>query len=393
MDLTEWKQSPPRQVPLGVRQVLETTFDARISTGSAPDDFVVTPGGVVGTVRVGDETVTVRPKIDIDRVLFMVAYANDPYGWEVELSNLGHVDSLVDGMAALFVRLCEPLVAGGLLRDYRRVDVDARVIRGKVRWDAQARRPLPLPIAVRHDVHDDDIVENRILREACQVLRRAEVSGRRAPALGRLWNALEHVSPLRTATDEVDRIHWGRRNQHYQAAVKLAGVILQGQMLDVRPGQVPVSGFTIKMHEIFEDFLRAALRTAWSAPVEDMPDSWKGRGLSLATNASVPLNPDLGWRDHSEWRYVGDAKYKKDSGSGASSDVYQALAYAVATGLRRCTLFYADGGQDQDLFIPAADKTICVRHLDLSAAPDAVLERIGREASAALASGLVGARR
>lgn len=77
----------------------------------------------------------------------------------------------------------------------------------------------------------------------------------------------------------------------------------------------------------------------------------------------VPLRPDLGWAESGLWRFVGDVKYKKDSGSGHSADIYQALAYALATGLPTATLFYAEGGRDQDHLIPAADKVIKVRHL------------------------------
>ncbi|WP_420733846.1 hypothetical protein [Brevibacterium luteolum] len=67
----------------------------------------------------------------------------------------------MDGTAALFAKACEPLMVNGLLRDYRTVDVDSGVVRGKIRWGVQARRFAPVPIALRNDVHDDDIVEFR----------------------------------------------------------------------------------------------------------------------------------------------------------------------------------------------------------------------------------------
>ena len=161
MQLTEWRPSPPVRLTAEVRRVLERDFKARITSAPGSDEYVVRPEGVVGSVSVGGQVITVRPKINIDRVLFMVAYANDPYGWRQSMTSLGSTESLVDGTAALFAKACEPLMVNGLLRDYRTVDVDSGVVRGKIRWGVQARRFAPVPIALRNDVHDDDIVEFR----------------------------------------------------------------------------------------------------------------------------------------------------------------------------------------------------------------------------------------
>lgn len=383
MQLTEWRPSPPMTLPADVRRVLERDFDATITAALGPDEYVVRPGGVVGAVSVAGEVVTVSPKIDIDRVLFMVAYANDPYGWKQSLSSLGAAQSLVDGMAALFAQACEPLIVNGLLRDYRKVDVDGRVVRGKIRWGVQARRFAPVPIALRHEVHDDDIVENRILRQACEVLRRGGLSDETAPRVGRVWRTLRDLMPLQDALHLSQRIVWTRRNLHYRPAIELARLILGGDMVDVVGGKVAVQGFTLVMHEVFERFLRVALRTAWGASERDMPDAWSGRGLALDEAGAVPLKPDLGWADNGLWRFVGDAKYKKDdSGRGQASDIYQALAYALATGLPEATLFYAEGGQDRDHVIPAAGKVVRVRHFDLGMPPEHVLGQIESACSA-----------
>lgn len=379
MQLTEWR--PSRSMPLdpAVRRVLEQTFKATLSAGTGPDEYVVRPGGVVGSVAVGAEMVTVRPKIDIDRVLFMVAFANDPYRWQDQLSSIGTVSSLVDGMAALFTRACEPLVGRGLLRDYRAVDVDDRVVRGKVRWGVQSRRFVPVPVALRHDVHDDDIAENRVLRAACQVLRQGDLSRTVSRDVAQLWNVLRELSPMPRPTDAADRLVWTRRNLHYRPAMELAGVVLRGDMADVVSGDVPVTGFTLLMHDVFERFVRVALRTHWGASDSEVPDSWSGKHLVLDRDGEVVLEPDIGWRADGAWRFVGDAKYKKDdTGSGQSADIYQSLAYAVGTGLPEATLFYAEGGEDRDLVLPAVGRIVRVRHLDLTATPSAVLRQATR---------------
>lgn len=387
MQLTEWTASAPMPLTPEVRRALEDAFDARVTAAPGHDEYVVRPEGVIGTLSVDGQVVTVRPKIDIHRVLFMVAYANDPYGWRDSMSSLGSAPSLVDGMAALFVQACEPLMVNGLLRNYRKVDVDDRVVRGKIRWSVQARRFAPIPIALRHDVHDDDIVENRILREACQVLRRGHLSARTAPKVGRVWRTLRDLTPMTNAAVESEQVVWTRRNVHYRAAIQLALLILGGDIADLLGGSVRVQGFTLVMHDVFERFVRVALRTAWNAAEQDMPDSWAGRRLLLDQDGAVSLKPDLGWVERGRWRYVGDVKYKKDmSGTGQPGDIYQALAYALATGVPEATLFYAVGGQDRDHLIPSAGKVIRVRHVDLAQPPDLVLQQVVR-ASGVTATG------
>jgi len=91
------------------------------------------------------------------------------------------------------------------------------------------------------------------------------------------------------------------------------------------------------MSSVFERFVRRALREVTKLSERDFPDDWIGRGLALAESGAVKLVPDLGIRIGDEWRFVGDVKYKRDYGPGRHADLYQVLAYAVATGLPDAT--------------------------------------------------------
>ena len=118
-------------------------------------------------------------------------------------------------MAALFVAACHRTLQRGLLRSYRTVEADLPVVKGRVRWKVQARRPAPLPIASRFQVHDDDISENQILREALAVLRYGRLTDPAlAASVGRLWRSLEHVRPLREPLSALNTITWTRQNEH-----------------------------------------------------------------------------------------------------------------------------------------------------------------------------------
>lgn len=374
--LTEWRPSGPLNLSPAVRQVLESSFEAN-TTSLADGRFRIRPGGVVGSVRVGDEHVVVVPKVGIDRVLFMVAHALDPYRWHDSTSALGQADDLLEGMAALLVRACDQVLAQGLLRSYRRIERDAPYVKGRIRWERQARRIAPIPLAIRHDVHDDDITENQILRAAVRAVMQAGLRADAARRVGHLWRLVEHVTPLHDPLVALDRMQWTRHNQHYRPILDLARVILAGSMSELAQGDVPVRGFTLVLHEVFERFVRRGLRAATGHSVSEFPDKWSGGSLTLATSGAVRLKPDLGIRIDGTWRFVGDVKYKIDSGPGHDSDLYQVLAYAVATGLSEATLIYADGPPGvTDHVVRNLAVTLRIRHLDLAQPPDHVLEEL-----------------
>lgn len=338
------------------RVALETRFGARIR--SRPDGTVeVIPGGVVGTMRVDDQVFVVKPKMPIDRVLFMVAFAADPYTWEDQTAALGKVDELIEGVSALFVRATRQLLAQGLLRSYRGVERDAPYVKGRVDWGRQSRRFAPVPIALRHQVHDDDIVENQLIHAVVERLRRARFGTSPTPDLVRLWRRVSHLTPLREPLATLDTVVWTRRNAHYRPILELGRIILANLMVDVATGDVPVDGFALEMSDVFERFVRRALREATKATADDFPDDWTGRGLALAKSGAIRLIPDLGVRVQGSWRFVGDVKYKRDDGPGRHADLYQVMAYAVATGLPEATLIYAHG--------PAEPRAHLVRHLGI----------------------------
>lgn len=382
LHLTEWERSGPFALDSLAREVLEQQFQAQVTT-AGPQLYAVTAGGRVGTVTVGDLTITVSPRFGIDRVLFMIAYANDPYTWREQTSALGAAAGLVDGMATLFVRACAPLMAQGLLRDYRPVEQDAAMVKGRVRWERQLRRVAPVPLALRYEVHDDDTVENRLIRAAAAVLRTLVQSPSPAAHLARLWRHVSHLRPLTDPLAAFDRVRWTRRNAHYRGILDLARIILAGHMIDIRPGRAPVGAFTLVMHDIFEAFVRRALfgedGVGWDHAAQPKPR------LDLDDAGRVPLIPDLARCSGARWHFVGDVKYKRDN-DDHNADIYQVLAYAVAARLPEATLIYAAGPSTTTTHVMSAvGVSIHVHRLDLTAVPTEVLQRL-REIARAIHS-------
>lgn len=104
----------------------------------------------------------------------------------------------------------------------------------------------------------------------------------------------------------------------------------------------------------------------------------RGRRLHLDVDQRIGLQPDLSlWRD-GQCRFVGDVKYKRiQPAENPNADIYQAVAYAIATGLDRVLLIYAaSGGEPASHRIVRIHTRVDVAVLDLAAPPEGILDQI-----------------
>jgi 5-methylcytosine-specific restriction enzyme subunit McrC len=373
--LTEWQTRPRLSLNVAERDVLADIFGAAVRpTRGLDGHYDVTPSERVGAAVVGGTVVVVQPKIPISRLLFLLEYTADPAAWRGEDAFLGSAPDLVSAMAGLFSRLTERALAQGLLSGYRSVDDYAYAVRGRVDLATQLRRRpgLMLPLAVSYQEFDEDIVENRLLAAAVQLLRPLPViepAVRRS--LHRIAISLQNVS---RPSGRAPEVVWTSLNQHYRPAVELARLLLSHSSIDVTPGQHGASALTLQMPRVFEQFVRGALRRALGA---DIPAGSAAPALHLDRQTQVKLEPDLSFWERGRCRFVGDVKYKRDWGRGHNDDVYQLLAYATATGLKEATLIYAEGPNPSTTHhVRRTDIALHRHRLDLTAEPAGILRQI-----------------
>lgn len=377
VQLTEWTASGPLELTHGQIRALEAHFDARVRQAEEPGRVLVTPGSVIGSMRIGETTVTVAPKIPIDRVLFMTAYTSDPVGWKDEVSDVGTAQDLVLGMARLVIRACDQALQKGLLRSYRSEQGDLPYLRGRIDWARQVRRPAPVPLAVRYTVHDDDILENQIIRATLAALRELTFNSVESEdvqsGLMRLWRVFRDFRPLGTPLTSLDRLVWTRSNEHYRPLLDLCRVILSNHTVEVRSGNLGVQGFTLKLPEVFEQFVRRAMEQ-FAACSLATPTAG---ALTLDEGGRIHLHPDLAACSRGRWTYVGDVKYKRDGAEGKNADIYQMLAYATAAHLQEATLIYAEGPREvTEHEVRFAGVRLHVERLALRRPPQEVLRQI-----------------
>jgi 5-methylcytosine-specific restriction enzyme subunit McrC len=380
--LTEYVPSAPISLSVVQRDALQQLVRGLTITPApgSTDTYMLTSGSTVGVARVGELTVELRPKIGIAAVLFLVSYALDPKSWKTEHAELARDANLAEAIIPLFARTAQEAIRPGLLHGYCRREDTLTTIRGHVRMADQfrVRTGMPLPIEVAYDDFTPDILENRLLRTAVEILGRLHLRHRESTmTLARLRQQLNGISSMALDRRDVPEPHWTRLNERYRSALALARLIISTAGLEASAGGEDASVFLIDMNAVFERFVRVALREALRLNVHAFPEVARYQSVYLDAEHRVALKPDLSWWIDGHCVFVGDCKYKKTEGSPPNADVYQMLAYLTALRLADGLLVYA-AGEDipRTVTIPLADKRLLVVMIDVSQAPSDVLSQV-----------------
>jgi 5-methylcytosine-specific restriction enzyme subunit McrC len=156
----------------------------------------------------------------------------------------------------------------------------------------------------------------------------------------------------------------------------LARLILAGSVIEARGGRVLSSGFAVDMNSVFEDFVVVALREALGLSPRRFR---QGDGtLRLDRAGKVTLRPDVTWWEGGRCVFAGDVKYKRIKASGIlHPDLYQLLAYSVASDLPGGLLIYAAGEDEAATHeVVHVGKRLDVVTLDLAGNIEDVLGQI-----------------
>lgn len=370
--------------PEEVRELrrLQGKLDVRPSLDGG---FDVTATSWIGNVRVGTLSLTIRPKVPIQRVLFLLAYTLDPRAWrDTDFDYEERVD-LLEAIAPGFVAFVRRALTRRLLRGYRSRSASLQTVRGRIRFADQIRRRFGRfpPAEVSYDEFTVDVLENRILRTAIERLGRLRLRSKRlVRELRGLRARFEGVSRLDDPSGLTPPITYDRLNEHYRPALRLARLILDGSSIAQREGHLTSSSLLVNMNDVFENFAVVSLREALGLFRRSFPQGAAGRSLWLDRAGGFGLRPDLSWWRAGRPVFVGDVKYKDlDTGDARPPDLYQLLAYMEASGLQRGMLIYpARKDQSREVLIRNSEKRVRIEGWRLDRSPEELLERVGETA-------------
>ncbi len=375
--LTENATAQPHELSTVEAEALAAAELATVTRTPGSSTWDVTAGARVGVARVGDLQVTVRPKLPMDRLVFLMGYARDPRFWRDHTVLLSSESDFLEALAHSFQRLATTALEQGLLHGYRQVEEALPLLRGRLRVADQITRRYGqgLPIEATYDDFTEDIAENQLLLAATlRLLRLPSLPRTVRNALQRLRRPLADVTP---PLDGAQPPSWTptRLNIRYQPALRLAELILAGDSFEQRVGEVEVSGFVFDMWKVYEDFVTIALKEALAPNGGHV---YLQSRIHLDAEHRVEMRPDFLWRSSRGELLVVDAKYKAEKPSGfPQADLYQLLAYCTVLGLRHGHLIYADGDERaRNHVIVGSKATIHCHTLDLTGSPTSILDQV-----------------
>jgi 5-methylcytosine-specific restriction enzyme subunit McrC len=377
-------------VPLSIeeRNALQATI-ASITVNPTRDAdglFDLTPSSWIGAIELPTISLEIRSKVPLERVFFLISYSLDPRAWRETTFSFATAPSLLEAMIPPFTTAVSKALRRGVLQGYRIEEDALPTVRGRIRFDEQLKRRygrIP-PVELQFDEFTEDIAPNRLIKLALARLSRLRIRNEHSRvALRRFDRALERVQTIEYDPRQLPEINYTRLNAHYRPAVELAKLVIRATSLELGFGVHRGASFLIDMNRVFENFVVAALREALRLGPTAFPQGGRRHPLYLDRERRVRLKPDISWWQDRTCVFVGDVKYKRVQVAEIEhADLYQLLAYTIATALPGGMLIYAaDEATPVEHEIPLANKRLQVATLDVRDQPDAILARVARLAT------------
>jgi 5-methylcytosine-specific restriction enzyme subunit McrC len=352
LKLREWQKSP--RLELTREEIAELSKIRGLRIDATSDGrFEVTPtGNFVGYARRGEVAVIVQPsKCKAEQVIAMMSYSADPRVFGQNQVQFKAEDDILEAYVATFVRTVARAIEPGLFKSYMPLDEDVAVIRGRIRMSDQITTKFRMspPIAVNFDEYTIDNSLNRVIKYAIEVVGRIPI---------RLQTTVKNIQYLRAMFNDVSLLElssgdisvptWNQLNEHLKPSFVMANQIIKNSSISLDAGNTYSEEFWIDMANVFEDFVVVAIRESLGLSRVEMPRA-NELNRTLHLSSKIFLKPDISrWQDGS-CIAIGDVKYKRTSEDGiVHSDIYQLLAYAVATGLDSASLIYAKSIVESD---------------------------------------------
>lgn len=385
LELREYERSEPLRLSVAERDALGRVVTITPVSGQA-DAYYLIPGFRVGAFELGNLSVSIRPKLEISRVLFLASYAIGAFKLRERHFSFSDAETLVEALVPAFVAAARRAFGRGLLHGYRTQEESLHTVRGRIAVSEQIRRrfDIPLPVEVRYDEFTDDILANRLVKAAATLLGNMRIrDANLRDGLRWISTALGGVSLVHFSPRDLPSVPFDRLNGHYREVVELSRLILRYRAFEMDRGDLRANGFLIDMNEVFQEFVTRALRENLQVTSRTFrSDETLPADLTLDVRERVRLKPDLSWWDGSLCTFVGDAKYKRiDDERIPNADLYQLLAYATALHLPGGLLVYAQGEADSVVHqVRHLGKRLEVATVDLSGSIDDIRASIKRVA-------------
>lgn len=355
LQVREWSNTTPDSPGIGalLRDVRLSTSDHEVIAelrGRASLRFTelrsglsVSVGPHIGTVNLSSMRLVIMPKLRLDNLMRMVAYAFDLSDLVVTETRTAYASAehgLIDLLGVSLLRAVERIVRGGLLPTYQLRNEDLATPRGRLDLRNIATHPHRATLRCTYDDLTVDHELNQVLaaglRLAALVMESRDLRLDLARAADRFFGDLKR-RPL--SADWIAAMLAGldRGSSHYRTALTLIALIHNGARLGqhAETGAMPLSSFTLNMNMVFERFLGRYLSEHSPDDVRIGMQDVRSDVFSYLENAGgwnrPTIRPDFVFYRRKHVTAVADAKYKnRHENPPSSAELYQLTTYGLA---------------------------------------------------------------
>jgi 5-methylcytosine-specific restriction enzyme subunit McrC len=338
-------------------------------------EFVIKADSKIGFIAVQEVQVNVVPRFPIYNIFYFLGLL-DELKLDSEKVKIAESDDFLTVLFQSFIQSVALATRKGLMSGYVDREDSLQVLKGRIDFSRQFKNSPGsyFPFEVSFDDFIEDIAENQILKKALRISLKYGLQNRnlRNQAQNLLFNFRDV-----TEIEQVPVWNQSRLNLHYWNALRLAEVIISGNGFHENFGDVQVSGFSIDMYKVFEDFVAKQLGERINGS-EDLVSTQKS--LSLDVGGMYREKPDVIWYKRGKPFQVMDTKYKHPEGEtqqrDSLNDLRQVISYASLLGLKKAHLIYGVAGNARSIETRQEGITVHTHGLDLGKTPPEIARQL-----------------
>ncbi|UZN23673.1 hypothetical protein GM182_07435 [bacterium 3DAC] len=336
LTLTEWTPHPyPKKDNLA--QAIEYLVSENIIKViyTASEKYIISEGKV-GTAKIGDTTIHIKPHLENAELISMIAYAlYMPPKWyeETKGSTLQTYLSLPDIIAMIFCEKTRHLIRRGLQKQYIRQIAESNTISGRPQMRHITRYiPFTGKLPTIKWYRKENTILNMLTLSTAYFLYRYTQSASAKEKLSEIIDTLENlhidIHPLRKSLLSDAKKVVNRNTMHYLPIIRIAELLLRG-IPQTSSGNTSFSGFFLDMAKLFE---LATLR--YLKATHSHVEYQKRINIRSGIKAES-IRPDF----VIDKKNPADAKYRPFDKMGKEV-IYQVLTYAMALGSKKAFVYY-----------------------------------------------------
>lgn len=333
-------------LPQSLQESIPVSLPQSLAIHLRPDNIGIEPQGVVGSIPLlNGDTIQIVPKIgtiNFFRLLLKAEGMQKDLEREFEefvayyLDEEHNIDSII--FRQLYLAVQEILMRGpqiGRVKKQRREEFAiGKIDTHNTIFNLAARKLNPVVCHVLDRTYN--IAENRILTEAL-IYAWPKISSADRDDFAEIYHRWILRCPRSSnLLDDLEVVEhgfafglYGGVRDYYRNALMLARIVLQSYGIN-HQGSIILQGDALLLNtaDVYEKYIRSVIASAYSKFGYTVSKG-TATGLSLYTDGSPQLMPDITISRHDTTLLVADAKYK----SPTASDHYQINAYLQSMGI------------------------------------------------------------